>query len=46
MVYIGLLVVFYSGASFGLSVVNSFTLSSEFQLYLEAALVPFFGHEK
>lgn len=36
MVYIGLLVVFYSGASFGLSVVNSFTLSSEFQPYLEA----------
>lgn len=29
MVYIGLLVVFYSGASFGLSVVNSFTLSSK-----------------
>lgn len=31
VVYIGLLLVFYSGASFGLSVVNSFTLSSEFQ---------------
>lgn len=46
MVYIGLLVVFYSGASFGLSVVNSFTLSSEFQPCLEAAPVPFFGHEK
>lgn len=30
MVYIGLLLVFYSGASFGLSVVNSFTLSSKF----------------
>lgn len=30
MVYIGLLVVFYSGTSFALSVVNGFTLSSEF----------------
>lgn len=36
MVYIGLLVVFYTGASFGLSVVNSFTLSSKFRPYLEA----------
>lgn len=37
MVYIGLLLVFYTGASFGLSVVNSFTLSSKSSSYPEAS---------
>lgn len=41
MVYIGLLVVFYSGASFGLSVVNSFTLSSKSESWHTARNVIF-----
>lgn len=43
MIYIGFLVVFYSGASFGLSVVNNFMLLSEFPIESEYCSVVKWG---